>query len=144
MEGKGLIVGGLLPALAFGFSGLLQKAASRTSPGLGPYLLCIGLGVLVVGAFYTLATQDRTISYASGGFALGIGVLWSLGTVLVAVGIARYSAPLAKLVPLYNMNTLVVALLAMVVFAEAREVVVSRLLVGALLVVAGGLVVARA
>lgn len=144
MEIKGLLVGGALPALAFGLAGLLQKSASRTSPGMGPYLLCIGAGVLLVGALYTLATPNRAIATGSGLQAVGIGLFWGLGMVMVGLGIGHYAVPLSKLAPLYNMNTLVVVLLALVIFAEARDVAVPRLLLGTVLILSGGLVVARA
>ena len=144
MESKGLLIGGLLPALLFGIAGLLQKSASRFSPGMGPYLLCIGLGVMVVGALATLVSTGRNISLQSGLLSMTIGLSWSAGMALVAVGITRYATPLAKLAPLYNLNTLVVVVLALVIFSEAREVAVTRLMLGTLLIIGGGLLVARA
>ena len=144
MEIKGLLVGGLLPALAFGLAGLLQKSASRTTPGMGPYLLCIGAGVLLVGLVYTLVAPGRAITPGPGVMAMGIGLFWALGMALVGLGITHFMVPLSKLAPLYNMNTLVVVLLALVIFAEAREVAVPRLLLGTVLILAGGVVVSRA
>lgn len=76
--------------------------------------------------------------------AVGIGASWAAGMALVALALTRYGVPLSKLAPLYNMNTLVVVLLALIVFAEAREVAFPRLLLGTLLILAGGVVVARA
>ena len=49
------------------------------------------------------------------------------------------NSTLSKLAPLYNMNTLVVVLLALVVYAEWRDVHLAKLLAGAALVVLGGL-----
>ena len=144
MLSKGLLVGGLLPALLFGLAGLLQKTTSRFSPGMGPYLLCIGLGVTLTGAVCTLATSDRNISLPSGAQAAAIGIFWAAGMAFVALGIGRYATPLAKLAPLYNMNTLVVVLLALVFLAEAREVAVPRLLLGTALILGGASFVARA
>jgi transporter family protein len=143
LEYKGLVIGGLLPALAFGLAGILQKSASRSTPGMGPYLLCIGLGVLLTGAIYTAMTTDRNITLPAGTMALGIGLSWGTGMLLVGLGIGHFAVPLSKLAPLYNMNTLVVVLLALVFFAEAREVMVPRLVLGTLLILAGGAVVAR-
>lgn len=146
MEIKGLLVGGLLPALLFGVAGLLQKVASRTGAGAGPYLLCIGVGVLLVGTLVTLGSHGagRTIS-GRGMLASGaIGFAWALGTWAVVLGLTRYAAPLAKLAPLYNLNTLVVVVLALVVFAEFRDVAVTKLVAGAALIVVGGALVANA
>ncbi len=139
-----MLVGGVLPALAFGLAGLLQKSASRTSPGMGPYLLWIGGGVLLAGITYTLFSPNRTITTGAGLQAMGIGLSWGLGMAAVGLGIGHYMVPVSKLAPLYNMNTLVVVLLALVIFAEARDVVVPRLLLGTVLIMAGGLVVSRA
>lgn len=146
MEIKGLLVGGLLPALLFGVAGLLQKVASRAGAGPGPYLLCIGVGVLLVGTLVTLGSHGagRAIS-GRGMLASGaIGLAWALGTWAVVLGLTRYAAPLAKLAPLYNLNTLVVVLLALVVFAEFRDVAVTKLVAGAALIVVGGALVANA
>lgn len=72
-----------------------------------------------------------------------VGFLGGIGSVLVSIGIVKYSAPLGKLVPLFNMNTLVTVLLALWLFAEWKEVQVPRLLIGSILIVVGGILVAR-
>lgn len=144
MEFKGLLVGGVVPALAFGLAGLLQKAAARSDPGTGPYLVCVGGGVLLVGLAWSSFSPARSIGLPAGTMAVGIGASWAAGMALVALALTRYGVPLSKLAPLYNMNTLVVVLLALIVFAEAREVAFPRLLLGTLLILAGGVVVARA
>jgi len=142
--GKGIILGGLLPALLFGVAGLLQKAATRTGVGLGPYMVMIGVGVLAVGGVVTASGSDRALTLRGALFSAGVGLSWALGMTGVAVALARFGTPLSRLAPLYNMNTLVVTLLALVIFAEHRELAVGRLLLGALMIVAGGTLVARA
>jgi hypothetical protein len=146
MEAKGLLVGGVLPAMLFGLAGLMQKMTTRTGVGPGPYLICIGVGVLVMGAVLTLGTAGpaRAISGKGALFSGALGIFWALGTWSVAVGLSHYAAPLAKLVPLYNMNTLIVVVLALIVFAEFRDVEVTRLVAGAALIVVGGTLVANA
>ena len=145
MDAKGLLIGGLIPALMFGVAGFLQKATMRTGAGLGPYLLCIGLGVVTLGGVMTLAGGGaaRTISPKATLMAGSIGLAWGLGMWLVAIGISRYGAPLAKVAPLYNMNTLVVVVLALIFFAEYRDVVVAKLILGASLIMVGGYLVAN-
>jgi uncharacterized membrane protein len=141
---KGLLVGGLLPALLFGAAGLLQKVYGRTEAGNGPYLLLIGVGVLLCGGIYAAFSTDRTLTPVASLAAVMIGAFWALGMLCVLLGLLRYGAPLAQLAPLYNMNTLVVTLLALVIFAENRDVNVVRLLSGTMLIVVGGVLVARA
>ena len=150
MELKGLVIGGLLPALAFGMTGVLQKVAMRAGIGLGPYLVCIGLGVVAAGVLVTVLgptlQQGSSRSAGIGGVALSgaVGLSWAVGMALVAVGIGQYGVPLAKLAPLYNLNTLVVVVLALVVFAEFREVAPLKLLGGTLLMLGGAWLVGRA
>jgi uncharacterized membrane protein len=72
------------------------------------------------------------------------GIFWGLGTGCVVLGLLEYKAPLAKLVPLYNMNTLITTGLALIIFAEWREVSPVQLLAGAGLIIAGGILVSRA
>ena len=141
---RGILIGGLVPALLYGIAGTLQKAAQRTGTGIGPYLICIGLSVVAVGAAATVATGVRTLTGRGAGLSLGMGLAWGLGTWAVALGLSRYAVPVAKLAPLYNANTLVVVLLGLLLFAEYREVSLLRLALGVLLVVAGTTVVARA
>lgn len=151
MELKGLVIGGLLPALAFGVTGVLQKLAMRTGIGLGPYLLCIGVGVVLAGTLMTVlwpTTQPGAPRFAgtgAGAAALSgaVGLSWAVGMALVAAGIGTYGVPLAKLAPLYNLNTLVVVLLALVIFAEFREVAPLKLLGGTALMLAGAWLVGR-
>lgn len=150
MELKGILIGGLLPALAFGVAGLLQKAAMRTGIGVGTYLMCIGAGVVIIGALFQAllpamsAFGSRPLTVGATLTAGAIGLTWAVGMALVALGIAQYAVPVAKLAPLYNLNTLVVVGLALVVFAEFREVAAPKLLAGAMLMLGGAWLVGRA
>lgn len=137
----GIIVGGILPALLFGFSGICQKWSSQHGISTGAYLVFIGLGVVSVGAVLWLMNSNQQFSIASTVPALGLGISWGLGALGVALGISKYGAPLAKLVPLYNMNTLVAVLLALVIFSEWREVHLVKLSIGAVMIIAGGILV---
>lgn len=141
---KGLLVGGIVPALLFGITGTLQKVYGRAGGGTGWYLPLVGLGVAVTGLVALPLLGERALTARAGGVALGIGISWGLGMIAVVVGLERFGAPLSKLAPLYNLNTLVVVLLALVLFAESREVNVPRLLGGAALIMAGAALVARA
>lgn len=141
---KGLLVGGLLPALLFGITGFLQKVYGRAGGGAGWYLALVGLGVTATGLAAAPLLGDRALTARAGLTALGIGLSWGLGMIAVVLGLSRFGAPLSKLAPLYNLNTLIVVLLALAVFAESREVNVPRLLAGAAFIMAGAALVARA
>lgn len=140
----GIVVGGLLPALLYGVAGVLMKASTQQGIGLGLYLLCAGTGVMSVGGAYCWLVPDKTIGVQSACYALSMGMAWGVGTLLVTIGLTRFAVPISKLVPLYNMNTLVAVLLGLWLFAEWQQIRPLQLAVGALLIVAGGTLVANA
>ncbi len=139
----GILIGGLLPALIFGIGGFFQKASIQAGIGIGPYLLCAGLGAVIAGALFCAFMPNRTISISSGSYAVLIGVCWTVAMGLVAMALFKYGTPLSRLAPLYNMNTMVVVLLSLWLYSEWKNVHVTPLLIGALLIVVGGTLVAR-
>jgi drug/metabolite transporter (DMT)-like permease len=140
----GLVIGGLLPALLFGLSGVFAKPASTTGIGLGWYLTSIGCAILLTGLALHLLQANNPFSLRGSLFAAAVGFCWALGAALVAVALSRYGMAIARIVPLYNMNTLVAVLIGLTVFAEWKEVQVLKLLAGALLITLGGRLVATA
>lgn len=139
----GLLVGGIVPALLYGVSSVFAKASANGGMSVGGHLLWVGLAISLTGLVFSLGMPGPIPMAAVGASALQ-GVLWGLGTGCVVLGIVRYQAPLAKLVPLYNMNTLVTAGLALVLFAEGQQVNSPQLLLGAGLIVLGGVLVSGA
>jgi uncharacterized membrane protein len=137
-----LLVGGLLPAVLFGLSGVVQKASARAGIGTGPFLVVVGLVVALAGGLVTAAERDAAVNRLSAGYAVLFGVLWGLGIAAIAVALGRYEGQISQLVPLYNMNTLVAVVVGLVVFSEWQGVQPGRLLLGAVLTVAGGVLAA--
>ncbi len=140
----GLIVGGLLPAVFYGVSAVFAKSSANAGIPVGWHLFWVGLAISMTGVilqgFFPGEAPSR-LAIASSSLQ---GTLWGLGTGCVVLGILKFQAPLAKLVPLYNMNTLVTVGLALVVFAEWQQAKPIQLLMGAILIVIGGIVVSRA
>ncbi len=139
-----IIMGGILPAVFFGLAGVFAKPSTQAGIGTGLYLVCVGLGAALVGLVFHLSVPDKTISLRSGGFAILVGLTWAVGAGLVAFTLSKYSTPISKLVPLYNMNTLVAVCIGLIAFAEWKDVHISKLIIGAVLVVIGGTLVANA
>ncbi len=139
-----MIIGGLLPALIYGITSIFSKASTQAGIGLAIYTIIIGLGVTITGIVLFLLIPDRTFTMKAGWFAFGVGTTWGVGTALVAYALQKYQVPIGTLAPLFNMNTLVTVLLALVIFAEWKEVQPLKLIVGSVLVVLGGILVARA
>lgn len=136
------VIGGLLPAVLFGLSGVMQKACARTGIGTGPYLVITGLAVLVVGGLLTAVEHEAVVSRKGVALTALFGALWAGGIGCIAVALRRHGAQISQLVPLYNMNTLVAVLLGLLVFSEWREVHWGRLLLASLLIIAGGVLAA--
>ncbi len=133
-----ILIGGLLPALLYGAAGVLQKTASRTGIGPGPYILIIGLVATVIGAVLTFVSRDTSVTWSGAIQTGGFAVLWSAAIVSIMLALGRFEGPVSVIVPLYNMNTLIAVLLGLLVLGEWDGVNHWRLLAGAVLIVAGG------
>ena len=140
----GLMVGGLLPALFYGVSSVFAKSSTNAGMSVGGHLFVIGITVSITGLLFNVLLPGNVPSLMAVASSSMQGVFWGVGTGCVVLGLLKYQAPLAKLVPLYNMNTLVTSGLALVIFAEWRAVNPLQLLVGAGLIVAGGILVSGA
>lgn len=151
MSGKlwPLLIAGVLPAFLYGVSALFQKFSTNTGISLMPYLIAVGVGVALAGVLIGLFSIQggwQAVNYSLKGFLYAnlFGLLWGLASGLVAFGLIHYRVPISQLVPLYNMNTLVAVLLALLVFSEWRDLQAIKLIGGAVLVVLGGILVATA
>ncbi|MCB9497777.1 MAG: hypothetical protein H6686_12895 [Fibrobacteria bacterium] len=139
----GLVVGGLVPAVAYALFAIWTKSGSQAGIGAGPFMVLIGTAcVLVGGLFSWLLPADWNPRSAAWSFAAG--VVWAAGTGLVSFALTRYGIPISKLNPIYNTNTLITVLLGLVVFSEWKQVNALQLLGGATLILVGSLLVSRA
>ena len=141
---QALLVGGLLPALALGFTGPLMKTAMRGGLGTGEFLIVFGATLAGVGLACRPWRDGRRIPRGAVVTGIGTGALWTLGTALTLVALGPLGASISQITPLFNMNTLVVVLLGLWLFKEHREVRPAPLLTGAALVILGAVLVARA
>jgi transporter family protein len=138
----GILIGGFGPAIFFGLSGILQKYSTQAGISMPFYLIFVGLGVVALGLFMQIVLPDATETSKVGltsSFLLGI--FWGMGNILVAIALVKFSVPISKLSPIYNINTLVVVLLGLFFFAEWKEVESTKLLLGTCLIIAGSLLV---
>ena len=141
----GIVIGGLCPALLFGFSNVFAKAANSAGISLGLYVIVIGLSVALVGTLLHFYLGGESVMTGKGLlFTVGVGLAWASGTACIAFALVQYSARISMLVPLFNMNSLVSVLLGLWLFAEWRDVNTLKLVSGALLIAAGGSLVASA
>ena len=139
-----LVIGGLIPALFYGVASVFQKLSVREGGSVSVYLLAFGAATFLVGALSTAflphpPSPIRSILIAGLG-----GVTFALGAGLISLALVRYDAALAQLAPLYNMNLLVSVTLGLLLFSEFKDLQVSKVLVGTVLILAGGWLVSSA
>ena len=111
---------------------------------VGNHLVFVGLAVSLVGGVFNHLLPGKIPSIAAIASSSMLGALWGLGTGCVALGLIHYQAPIAKLTPIYNMNTLIGVMLGLILFTEWKSMNVSTLIVGTLLICLGGVLVAKA
>ncbi|MEM8807981.1 MAG: hypothetical protein AAGF01_18325 [Cyanobacteria bacterium P01_G01_bin.38] len=140
----GLAVGGLLPALFYGISSVFAKTSANAGMSVGGHLFCIGIAISAMGVVFNGFLPGASPSLSAIASSSMQGFFWALGTGCFVLGILKYQAPLAKLVPIYNMNTLVTVGLALVIFAEWKTTNPIQLLFGAVLIILGGIIVSGA
>jgi len=104
---------------------------------VGLFLIAAVLGYMI----YALKQTGVEISLSTVGFGLLQGVLWASGMIFAFLAFSA-GAEAAKLVPIYNTNTLIAIILGMLLL---REVPDERLqvVVGAILIIIGGILVSK-
>lgn len=138
----GLLIGGLVPAFMFGFSNVFLKAGTQQGVSTPVVLVSVGCAVVLTGVVLFFVLPDR--GTAGMGYAFLSGACWAVGMTCVTVALQRFHVPLSTIVPLFNLNTLITVVAALWIFSEWKEVGVWQLLTGSVLVVAGGVMVAKA
>ncbi len=136
----GIIVGGLVPAVAYSIFAIGTKFASQAGLGAGPLLVLVGAACALAGAGFW-AVLPAEITWRSATWGLGAGLAWAIGTGLVSFALVKWNVPISKLNPIYNTNTLITVLLGLVVFSEWRQANPLPLVGGAVLILLGSLLV---
>ena len=139
-----LLLGGILPALIYGGSAIFQKMSTNLGISLAAYMVATGLGITLVGVAYYLLEGSFSFSIKSSLYAGMFGMSWGIATGLVAYALLNFDVSISQLVPLYNMNTLVAVLLALMIFSEWKDVNTIKLLSGSIFIVIGAVLVANA
>ncbi len=138
-----LILGGLLPALIYGGSAIFQKVSTSHGISLSAYLVATGIGVAMAGIACYLLDNSFAFSIKSGLYAFAFGLTWGIASGLVAYTLLNFEVPISQLVPLYNINTLVAVILALIIFSEWENLDMVKLLSGSALIVTGAILVTK-
>jgi len=136
---------GIIASVAWGiYVILLKKATSEQYYGLAPSrtFFIMSLGILLVSAVGFLLEEKGKFFEQGMGVAFASGLLWGAGMSSITFALSSAKTLVSKLTPLYNTNTLVAVLLGILLLNEVPE---QRMvvLVGAILVVLGGILVTR-
>ena len=137
----GILLGGLLPAVIFGVCGVCLKASNQHGIGPGYCLLFAGAGALAVALVLLVMFRGQSVNARSATQAFLVGVTWAAGLALMSLAMTRYRVPVSVIGPLTATACLVTAALALWWFSEWKDVLVVRLLAGAILIVVGAMLV---
>ncbi|MFK7795735.1 MAG: hypothetical protein AB8B89_10340 [Gammaproteobacteria bacterium] len=139
-----LLIGGFLPAFIYGGSAIFQKLSTNIGISISMYLIAVGIGVVVAGIGFYFFDNSIAFSIKASSYAGIFGLTWGIASGLVAYSLLHYKTPISQLVPLYNMNTLVAVLLALLIFSEWKDLHIIKLISGSILIVIGAIFVANA
>lgn len=136
------IIYAILASLSWGTYIVVNKVA--ISKGMNPYfalaLMAVGIVGLFAAVFFITKPSIQTDS-TSLTLAIVAGALWALGQLFAILALVN-KAPVAKLVPIYNTNTIVAVLLGIILLRELPSGTATiKVIIGALLIVAGGILV---
>ncbi|MGM0443197.1 MAG: hypothetical protein ACQEQV_03325 [Fibrobacterota bacterium] len=145
---KGVLIGGILPAVLIGTALTLLKLFIRLGVSPAQGMLCISAGVALTGATALVLTpQGNTFASlpASGiAAAVGAGLFWSAGTYFMSFAVAKYDLPMSVSASLAAANALIAVLLSLLLFQEGANLSLLKLMTGALLIVSGSILITQA
>jgi len=143
-ENIALLIGGIVPALLLGIFPLLQKSATNSGIGIGPYIISAGVGIVIVGVVLCFICRDNTFTLTSSSKALFSGVIWAGASACILIALIHYQAPITKLIPLVNTNSLIAVVLGLLIFSEWKNVNVTQLCIATAIIIFGSILVAKA
>lgn len=136
------IIYAILASLSWGSYVIINKVAA--GQGINPFTAALAMGIGAIGLFgITFLATRSPIGENWNGFGLSIaaGVVWALGMIFALLALSN-NAPVARLAPLYNTNTLVAVVLGIILLKELPSGTMAiKVIIGAILIVAGGILV---
>ncbi len=141
---KGLLIGGLMPAIMLGLFSIFQKIGARNGVGPEMYIFIGGIVIALVGGGVLYFKRSSILSWRGVIWAILSGSCWAIATACVSYAVLNYNTPMSKLSPIFNTNTLTTVILSMLILGEWRELKVIRVLIGAVMIIAGAIIVSQA
>ena len=132
----------MIASVCFAVQTIVFKVAYQKgnfTPYLGSFIFA--LGIVFVFALFLLFKPGFNFQWKSGSLFLISGIIWGLGFLAVAIAIAQ-KADVARLAPIYNTNTLLAVLMAIIFLKEIPNASqIFRIVAGAVLIVIGSVLV---
>ena len=132
----------MIASVCFAVQTIIFKVAyqkGNVTPYLGSFIFA--LGIIFIFALFLLFKPGFNFQWKSGSLFLISGIIWGLGFLAVAIAIAQ-KADVARLAPIYNTNTLLAVLMAIIFLKEIPNASqVFRIVAGAVLIVIGSVLV---
>ncbi len=138
---KGIIIGGFMPAIMLGLFSIFQKLGAQQGVGPNLFIFIGGITIAIVGYILTKTMKSGKFSTRSIIWSLLSGTCWAVATACVSYAVFKYNTPMSKLSPVFNSNTLTTVILGMILLGEWREMKIARVLIGAILIIAGAIIV---
>ena len=140
------LVYGLIAALFWGSYAVVSKVVTNNNylgfnVNAASLFMLAGIAVVFIGYFIA---ERPTLPSNISGITLGVlaGVLWAGGMVFSFLAL-KSGADVSKLTPIYNTNTLVAVVLGILILHELPQAAsLIKVIVGAILIVIGGILVA--
>lgn len=139
-----IVIGGILPAICWGVTGIFQKLSAQHGTPPGPYLLIFGLVIALSGVIGSLAHKGAAWPAAGIGYAVLAGITFSAGTGFISYALWRYGVPISKLAPILGTNVVVTVVIGLFVLGEMQDVRVGHLLAGMAAILIGATLVTNA
>jgi len=106
-------------------------------------MMLIGIAIVFVGYFFINGIPQIPSSIGVWSLGILVGILWALGMVFAFIAIAS-GADVSRLNPIYNTNTLIAVILAIVFLREIPQgIEIVKVLAGAILITTGAILVSK-
>ena len=137
-----VVIGGILPAILWGVTAIIQKLSAQQGAPPGHYLAAFGAVICASGLLYSSLTRGATIQGPGIALAALAGVTFSFGTGLISFALWKFGTPISRLAPVLSGNVLVTVLIGMTFLHETLPPL--RLIGGTVLIVGGVILVSLA
>ncbi len=140
----GIIIGGVAPAIILGFFMVLQKMATRKGAGPGEFLIILGIVSACIGGVLLFTANKPEFTVTGTLWTILSSACWGLSMAGVAYALFKYNIPMSKLNPIFNTNTLTTVILGILFLGEWSQINILNVFIGAILIIAGAIIVSKA